>query len=56
MNDVLHLDYETRSRIDLLREGVYVYAMSPTTEKTITFSLRKNDQNFANTQEMTNET
>ena len=32
MADILHLDYETRSRVDLLREGVYVYAQSPTTE------------------------
>ena len=27
-----HLDYETRSRVDLLKQGVYIYAMSPTTE------------------------
>jgi DNA polymerase bacteriophage-type len=28
----LHLDYETRSRIDLIRHGAYRYATDPSTE------------------------
>ena len=29
---MLHIDFETRSRVDLLKEGVYNYATDPSTE------------------------
>lgn len=29
---ILHLDYETRSLVDLKRHGVYIYAQHPSTE------------------------
>jgi len=32
MQDVLHFDYETRSRVDLLTQGVYNYAMDESTQ------------------------